>query len=105
MFDVDFLVKARLELFEARLWYEEQQPGLGKRFKEDVLDKIALILNNPLHYPSKRNGHREANTDVFPFIIVYKIASKQSKIFIVSVFHTSRHPKGKYKPPREDIQP
>jgi len=95
-YSVDFFVKARLELFEARLWYENQEQGLGKRFKEEVFRKIDLIQNNPLHYPLK-NGLHEAITDVFPYIIVYKVIKSRKMIIIVSVFHMKRHPKRKKK--------
>ena len=93
-YTVDLSLKARLELFEARLWYEEQQQGLGKRLKDDVFRKIDLIQNNPLHYPLK-NGLREAETDVFLYLIVYKIVKSKNLIFIVSVFHMKQHPKKK----------
>jgi plasmid stabilization system protein ParE len=91
---VDLSLKARLELFETRLWYEERQKGLGKRFREDVFRKIDLIQSNPLHYPLK-NGLREAETDVFPYLIVYKVVKSKNLILIVSVFHMKRHPKKK----------
>jgi plasmid stabilization system protein ParE len=92
---VELFPKARLELLEARLWYEEQQQGLGKRFKEEVFRKIDLIQNNPLHYPLKK-GLREAQTEVFPYLIVYKVVKSRNMIVIVSIFHTSRHPKKKH---------
>jgi plasmid stabilization system protein ParE len=68
---------------------------LGDRFEEDVFSKISLIAANPLHYPSKKKA-REAVTDNFPFLIVYRINEKQKLIMIISIFHTSRHPKKKY---------
>jgi hypothetical protein len=94
-YNVDLLPKARLELLEARLWYEDQKQGLGARFREEVFKKIGLIQNNPLHYPLKQ-GLREAQTEVFPYLIVYKVIKKSNLIMIVSVFHTSRHPKKKH---------
>jgi plasmid stabilization system protein ParE len=75
--------------------YEDQQSGLGDRFKNEVRNKIELILNNPLHYPLKRK-HYEAQIDNFPFLIIYKIDKRKDLILILSVFHTSRHPKKKY---------
>ncbi|WP_299584574.1 type II toxin-antitoxin system RelE/ParE family toxin [Mucilaginibacter sp.] len=92
---VDLFLKARKELFETREWYEEKQPGLGKRFEDEVFRKIYLIQNNPLHYPSK-NGFREIRIDVFPYLLVYKVVKSSNMIFIVTTFHMSRHPKRKY---------
>ena len=94
-YTVDLLFKARREIFEGWIWYEEQQPGLGDRFEEDIFRKIGLIEANPLHYPLKKKA-REALADDFPYLIVYRINEKRKLIMIVSVFHTSRHPRKKY---------
>ena len=96
-YTVDLLFKARQEIFESWVWYEEQEDGLGDRFEDAVFEKIALIAANPLHYPLKK-GTYEANTDKFPFLIVYRINKRRKLIMIVSVFHTSRHPKKKRRP-------
>ena len=59
------LPKAQKEILEAWEWYEDQQPGLGDRFKAEVRNKIELVLKNPLHYPLKGKCH-EVQTDNFP---------------------------------------
>jgi hypothetical protein len=41
------LPKAQKEILAAWEWYEDQQQGLGDRFKEEVRNKIQSILNNP----------------------------------------------------------
>jgi len=94
-YKVDLLFKARQEIFEGWKWYEEQQTGLGDRFEDEVFRKIALIAASPLHYPLKKKA-REVVTDVFPFLIVYRVNERRKLIMIISVFHTSRHPKKKY---------
>ena len=53
-YKVDLLFKARQEIFESWVWYEEHETGLGDRFEDAVFEKIALIAENPLHYPLKR---------------------------------------------------
>ncbi|HWD88115.1 MAG TPA: type II toxin-antitoxin system RelE/ParE family toxin [Mucilaginibacter sp.] len=90
------LPKAKLEIIEAWEWYEDQRTGLGDQFVAEVEKKIIFIRNNPLHYPAK-GKYREAQIDIFPFLIVYKLDKAQNIIQIISVFHTSRHPKKKYK--------
>jgi hypothetical protein len=37
------------ELTEAFLWYEEQQPELGKEFRTEVNIKLEKVCNNPFH--------------------------------------------------------
>ena len=95
-YTVDLSPKARHELFEAWEWYEEQQIGLGERFEQEFFKKADLIQSNPLHYPA-RGKYREAQTDVFPYLIIFRFDKKADMIFIVSVFHMSRHPKKKYR--------
>jgi len=91
---VTVAVKARRELAEASNWYDGKQLHLGEQFEEAIFKKIYLIQANPLQYPMK-DGLREAVSDDFPFIIIYKVVEKGNKIIIVSVFHMSRHPKNK----------
>jgi plasmid stabilization system protein ParE len=95
-YKVDLSLKARNELFEAWKWYEEQRLGLGEQFEQEFFKKADLIQNNPLHYKA-RGKYREAQTDIFPFLIVFRFDRKTGIIIIVSIFHTSRHPKKKYK--------
>ncbi|HEY8782077.1 MAG TPA: type II toxin-antitoxin system RelE/ParE family toxin [Mucilaginibacter sp.] len=93
-YTIEMSPKAEKELNEAWEWYEEEQPGLGERFEKEFFRKIGLIVNNPLHYPLKK-GSREVRTDSFPYLLIYKVSKKKNTIVIVSVFHTSRHPKKK----------
>ena len=86
--------KAEQEIYESGDWYEEQQEGLGYRFEKEVLEKIKVITKNPLHYPFKGKW-REAGLDKFPFLITYRVDEDNKTLIIISVFHTSRHPKRK----------
>ena len=89
--------KASEEIMEAFLWYEEQQEGLGEKFKAKIHDKLVRICQNPLHYKNSYRKFREALTDVFPFLIVYYIDEVQNSVIVIAIFHTSRNPKYKYK--------
>ena len=88
------LPKAQKEILDAWEWYEEQRLGLGDQFKDEVIKKIRAVVENPLHYQLK-GKYREAQTDIFPYLIVFRFDKKADMIFIVSVFHTSRNPKRK----------
>ena len=89
------LPKAQLEILEAWEWYENKQDGLGDRFIKEVRRKIKYVQNNPLHYPLKGN-YREAQTDISPYLIIFKFDNAKNIIFVVSVFHMTRHPNKKY---------
>ncbi|WP_425562826.1 type II toxin-antitoxin system RelE/ParE family toxin [Mucilaginibacter panaciglaebae] len=56
---------------------------------------MELIIANPLQYPLKKKA-QEVNIDKYPYLIIYRIHAKRKLILVVSVFHTSRHPKRKY---------
>ena len=88
---------AEAEYLEAYDWYEEREEGLGQRFETALGDSISHIVNMPLSYPSKKSGRRECVMKDFPFIVVFKLYPKTETILIVSVFHTSRNPRKKYR--------
>jgi plasmid stabilization system protein ParE len=92
-----FLQRASDEVIEIYRWYEEQQKGLGLNFL-NVLEKYKTgIANNPEQFKKTYKHFREVFIHTFPFMIVYYIKKKEKEIIIVSVFHTSRNPKKKYK--------
>ena len=89
--------RAKQELLQAYNWYEDQQLGLGDRFRATALDRINKILQNPELFSTKHGLFREVRVAVFPYVIVYKINKKKKRIVITSVFHTSLNPAKKYK--------
>jgi plasmid stabilization system protein ParE len=97
MFTVIFHPAAKQDFLEAYLWYEERSPGLGDRFSRVIEGQIRSISQNPEHYPIKRSQYRESKTDIFPYLIVYKVYHDTGIIYIISVYHTSRKPGKKYR--------
>ncbi len=98
-YSIEILVKARRELLEAWEWYEDRQEGLGDRFRNEVFSKIGQIGKTPERYPERKKSFREARVEVFPYLVIYKIAKRKKTIAIVSIFHTSRSPKKKFSAP------
>lgn len=92
-----FLLKAHAELLEAWEWYEDRQSGLGDRFKQEIYKCISTIEQHPERYPERRKDYREAFVKIFPYLIIYRIHKRKKVIAIVSVFHTRRNPKKKYR--------
>lgn len=79
------------------MWYEEQVPGLGDQFAEEIYRSAGVISKNPEAYPKKRAKIREFLIDRFPFLVVYEYLATDRRINILHIFHTSRNPKLKYK--------
>jgi hypothetical protein len=94
---IKYYPEAEIEYLEAFRWYNEQLEGLGDRFELSIEKRLKDIIVNPLIHPTKKYSCKECVVEDFPFIIVYKIFPKQQIILIVSIFHTSRNPKRKYR--------
>ncbi len=83
---------------EAYCLYEEQQAGLGEKFLIAINDKVKKILANPEIFSVKsRTGYHEALVEHYPYSIVYRIDKKQKVVFIISIHHQKKHPRGKYR--------
>jgi hypothetical protein len=53
---------------------------------------------HPKAYSSKGNiKFREAKIDFFPYLIVFKIKSRQKQLLIAAIHHTKKNPKKKYR--------
>ena len=90
-------VRAEKELVSSFTWYEDQQKNLGSRFIDEVFIQIHKIEHNPELYAQKYKLYREVVLPKFPFVIIYRINKPKNIVRIVSVFHTSRNPRTKYK--------
>ena len=87
---VEILDEAEQELADAALWYESKQPGLGKRFRDEVAHVVSRIAEDPMLWREQEGGYRRVNCPVFPYFVAY-IMRKQ-KIIIVAVGHGHRKP-------------
>ncbi len=83
---------ARLDILQSSIWYNEQQPGLGRRFYNSVKQSIKNIKSNPYQYQLRYNALRMALVQKFPFMVMYIIDENKKQIAITAVLHTSRNP-------------
>jgi len=88
---------AQNELEDSSEWYEEQSIGLGDCFADVIYSSINSIVKTPEAYQNRKGNSREYVVDKFPFIIVYRFLKKENTIYVLHIFHTSRHPKRKYR--------
>lgn len=95
MYTIIFLERAIKEANNAFLYYEKEQIGLGKKFETNLYKAIFYIEKNPLHFRIIKNNIRQLLITKFPYVIIYRIV--RNKIYIQSIFHTSRNPKRKLK--------
>lgn len=88
--NLEFLPEARTEFYEATAYYEDKESGLGKRFKAEIQEACATILDHPLLWREREGGFRRVNCPVFPYFIAYYV--RGCTIVIAAVAHGSRHP-------------
>lgn len=91
------LHKALLETKEAYLWYENKTNGLGDKFLNEIKKHKSIIASNPEIFKKTYKDFREVPLKMFPFVLLYALEKSKKEIIILSLFHTSRNPKKKYK--------
>lgn len=85
-----FLQQAFDELNDAVAYYEEQQPGLGMKMKDEVDQHVRWILNNPTTPRIRIGGYRRINLKIFPYYIAYIVY--QEALWILAIAHSHRKP-------------
>jgi len=87
---VRFHPAARVELREARLWYEERSPLSAVAFAQEVDAAVSRIAEAPMRYPVAENGTRRVVLDRFPYNVFYRVGTKE--IVVVAIAHQKRRP-------------
>jgi len=84
--------EAEAELAEAALWYEEQEPDLGRRFVETVRVVWSQLSINPRVYSrrDRKKDVRFAPVGRFSYFVVYEIRDLERLIVVASILHTAR---------------
>ena len=62
---ITFLKEAELEFLDAISHYENEQPGLGQRFKNDLDRTVLWIAKHPKVCKLRRGVYRRINLQVF----------------------------------------
>lgn len=92
---------ARQELLEAADWYDERQPGMGRRLRLEVRGIGGRIATAPEQGNPHLYGTRRFILDRFPFSTVY--ITLDALGHIVAVAHHSRKP-GYWRKRLKDIR-
>ena len=92
MYKSIILPLAKEDIREASLWYNNQSKGLGKRFLDEVREKVRYIKQNPKAYNVQYENVQTVVLKIFPFMIHYTIDQSSKIVIITAVLHTSRDP-------------
>lgn len=87
---LEFLPEAALEVEEATRYYEQHVPGLGARFRLELMSVCTAVVRQPLLWRERSGGFRRVNLPGFPFYVAYFVRGE--RILIAAVGHASRHP-------------
>lgn len=82
---------AEWEASQAYDWYEEQEKGLGDRFRQSIKRGIDSIKARPFSFPFVYGSNvRHAVIQHFPYRIIF--SATEESIVILAIFHDSRNP-------------
>ena len=91
VFSVIFTPRARAELINAQDWYENEAPGLGRRFRAAVDAVIEQMSANPRQFPVIYKNIRRALLRRFPYALMFVIEADET-LTVIACFHGSRDP-------------
>lgn len=91
MYSVIFTLPARAELIDAQDWYENESPGLGRRFRMAVDAVIQRMSANPQQFPVVYRTIRRALLRRFPYALMFVIEA-DGTLTVIACFHGSRDP-------------
>ncbi|PSB20839.1 type II toxin-antitoxin system RelE/ParE family toxin [Phormidesmis priestleyi ULC007] len=83
---------AEQELVDAAAYYEEQKPGLGLEYLEEVERAVNFLIRYPNAGLEIRGSVRRLMLPKFPYSLLYRVL-KNSQIRILAVAHHKRRPK------------
>ncbi|HEU4886948.1 MAG TPA: type II toxin-antitoxin system RelE/ParE family toxin [Thermoanaerobaculia bacterium] len=85
-----FLRPAEAEVEEAVAYFDEQRPGLGDRFEQDLLAAVSFVSEHPFSGKPLSELVRKFRLRTFRYNLIYVI--DESEIVIVAVAHHRRRP-------------
>ena len=79
------------DLLQAEEWYDRQEPGLGQKFLNDVIETTDRLLQNPFLYyvRYRRRQVRWVYTRRFPYRIIFSVID--NTVIVYAVIHAARH--------------
>ncbi len=87
---IRFLSAAEAELGTATRYYEQQVPGLGSDFLDEIEAAVRRIRAFPKAWSPVAGSFRRCRLHRFPYGLVYEI--RPNEVIIASVMHLHRHP-------------
>ena len=84
------LSNAEKELQYTIDYYNDQLPGLGDQFYNEILTAFDLILGFPVGWTKAGEDTRKFILKRFPYLVLYVV--HEQKIVVNAIAHQHRHP-------------
>jgi plasmid stabilization system protein ParE len=97
-YEVTLVHRAQNEFVESVEWYRKRNRKAAEDFITNFTEAVNLVSSAPHRWPEYHKDFRDCLVKDYPFTIVYRVDELEKRVVIISVFHHSRHPKGKYGP-------
>ena len=85
-----FHPEARTELLESIIYYDLQEPDLGQRLLDGLIEGLHRIAAYPKMYRKIASDWRQCRIPRFPFGLIYRV--RRRRIEIIAVMHLNRDP-------------
>ena len=87
---VVIVAEAEHEFLKDADYYEQQQPGLGIRFRNEVASVVDWLTQNTDVPRLRPGGYRRVNLRSFPHYVAYIV--RNDTIWIAAISHAHRRP-------------
>jgi hypothetical protein len=84
---IKFLTEAQIELDETINYYNQEYPGLGDNFLQEVLNSIERIVEFPKAWHQLSKNIRRCQTRRFPYGLIYILVDDEILVLSVSNLH------------------
>lgn len=88
---VRFVQEAQQEFMDTIRYYEEAEPGLGRRFSVEAVSAVRRLGDHPEAYRIRRADQRRINLKTFPFYLPFILRGET--VWVLAVAHESRKPR------------
>lgn len=82
---------AELDIQEAADWYEEEEPGLGARFIDELQTALTRLRTMPLQFPNVGRSVRRTLLHRFPYAVYFLVRDDDHAV-VLAVLHQRRDP-------------
>lgn len=83
MFQLVFTQEAKAGVADTVKYYNGQLPGLGKRFKKEVHNKLLQLKQNPFTHAVRYDDIRLATLTKFPYSIHYTVQGQDVIVYLI----------------------